>query len=363
MSRARMPLIDAIKAIASQLIVLHHLSAYGPLSEALAEVLPELSGWLFEYGRVAVQAFLVVGGFLAARALAPNGIASFRSPFPLIARRYLRLAIPYLAAISAAVIFAAIARLLMTDDAIPDAPTLPQWAAHALLLQTVLDYDSLSAGVWYIAIDFQLFALFALVLWLGRQRYLPWLGAFLALGLGMAALFYFNRDTVWDKWAIYFFGSYMLGAAAWWASTPGRLYTWLGVIAVVAIAALEVDFRLRLLIALLVALALAFSRRTGLLKNWPESPVLAYLGRISYSVFLIHFPLCLIVNGLFLHFGNASPFATGVGMLGAWMLALLAGSLFYHYVEAGAVFGRLTDRIESAVITLLRGKPVEDSTK
>ncbi len=32
MNANRMPLIDAFKAIASQLIVLHHLAAYGPLA-------------------------------------------------------------------------------------------------------------------------------------------------------------------------------------------------------------------------------------------------------------------------------------------------------------------------------------------
>ena len=39
--------------------------------------------------------------------------------------------------------------------------------------------DSLSAGVWYVAIDFQLFALFALLLWCGRGR--PWLSVLLVL--------------------------------------------------------------------------------------------------------------------------------------------------------------------------------------
>ena len=35
---------------------------------------------------------------------------------------------------------------------------------------SLLGFDSLSAGVWYIAIDFQLFALMALLLWAGRAR-------------------------------------------------------------------------------------------------------------------------------------------------------------------------------------------------
>ena len=62
-------LVDGLKTVASQLIVLHHLVAYGPLPVALRSVIPGTVDWLFEYGRMAVQVFLVMGGFLAARTL------------------------------------------------------------------------------------------------------------------------------------------------------------------------------------------------------------------------------------------------------------------------------------------------------
>ena len=63
----RMPLIDALKAIAALLVLLNHYSSYGPLAEAARAALPGLFGWFFEYGRMAVQVFLVIAGFLAAR--------------------------------------------------------------------------------------------------------------------------------------------------------------------------------------------------------------------------------------------------------------------------------------------------------
>jgi hypothetical protein len=263
-----MPLIDAFKGIASQLIVLHHLSAYGPMPLAAQAVLPGTLGWLYEYARMAVQVFLVIGGFLAARALSDNGQALTRSPLALIWKRYLRLAIPYLAAIGLAIIGAAIADHWMDDEAIPARATLAQWLAHAFLLQSLLGYDSLSAGVWYIAIDFQLFALMAILLWLGRVRYLA---PALVLLVTTSSLFWFNRDANWDNWALYFFGSYGLGAAAWWASSRKQMLAWLGVIATIAIAALILDFRLRIALALAVALVLGFSRRSGLLERWPDA--------------------------------------------------------------------------------------------
>ena len=54
-----MPLIDAFKALASQLIVLHHLAAYGPLSVAARQIAPGTVDWLYDYARMAVQVFLV----------------------------------------------------------------------------------------------------------------------------------------------------------------------------------------------------------------------------------------------------------------------------------------------------------------
>ncbi|MDO8774665.1 MAG: acyltransferase, partial [Burkholderiaceae bacterium] len=59
--------VDALKLLASQLIVLHHFATYGPLADALSEVAPALTHWFYDYARMAVQVFLVLGGYLAVR--------------------------------------------------------------------------------------------------------------------------------------------------------------------------------------------------------------------------------------------------------------------------------------------------------
>ena len=330
----RMPLIDALKAIASQLIVLHHLAAYGPLAAAARLGAPGAMDWLYDYARIAVQVFLVVGGFLAARALAPEGQYVAGNPLPPIARRYLRLALPYFAALALAIAGAALADVWLDDEAIPASPTLVQVAAHALLLHGIFDVDALSAGVWYIAIDFQLFALTTLLLWLGRRA-----GPLLVLAAGTLALFWWNRNAGLDNWALYFMGSYGLGAAAWWAGDRRRLAFWTGAIATVAIAALLVDFRLRIAVALGVALLLGFSRRSGQLERWPDWPPFAFLGRISYALFLVHFPVVLLANAAFAHFGGTSPAAATIGIVAAWTASLGLATVFHRRIEAPA--GRL----------------------
>ncbi len=357
-SSARMPLIDALKAIASQLIVLHHLAAYGPLSAAVQQVAPGLVGWFYDYARMAVQVFLVIGGFLAARGLAAQGDGLAGAPFGLIWKRYTRLVIPFMAAMALAVAAAAIAGQWMDDESIPARATLAQWFAHVFLLHGVLDFDSLSAGAWYVAIDFQLFTLMALLLWLGHAggrmlggfRYLAML---LVCALAVASLLWFNRDAAWDNWGIYFFGSYGLGAAAWWASERSRLATWLAVIAAVTMLALVVDFRLRIALALAVALGLGFARRSGVLERWPDNALLAYLGRISYSVFLVHFPICLLANGLYAKFGLDSASTAAIGMFLAWATSIGVATLFYRYVESPAATLRISATLAWPVKRLL----------
>ncbi len=335
----RIPLIDGFKAIASHLIVLHHLAAYGPLALAAHEIAPNIINWLYGYGRIAVQVFLVLGGFLAARSLSPDGGALGVSPLGLIWKRYRRLALPNIAAICLAIACSALAGCWMNDESIQASATFNQWLAHVFLLQDLLGYESLSAGIWYVAIDFQSFSLMALLLWLGRVR--P-VAPMLVLSIGLCSLFWFNRDAVWDNWALYFFGSYGLGAAAWWASDRKQASAWLGVMAAVAGTALIVDFRLRIAVALAVALVLGFSRRSGLLEHYRNTGVLAFLGRISYSVFLVHFPISLIVNALFVRFGLLAPVAALFGMLASWAASIAAAALFYRWIENPSTNRRIT---------------------
>ena len=55
-------------------------------------------------------------------------------------------------------------------------PSLWEFMAHVLMLQGVLSVPALSAGAWYVAIDFQLYVSFAVLMWLlprGASRVPP----------------------------------------------------------------------------------------------------------------------------------------------------------------------------------------------
>ena len=333
--------INLLKAVAAQMIVLHHLAFYGPMADHVRLLLPELIDWLAGSARIAVQVFLVVGGFLAAKSLAPSPQPVMAAPVAAVGRRYLQLAPPVLAATVLAAAASALARQWMEHDSISAPATLAQLAAHAALAHGVLGYPSLSAGAWYVAIDFQLYAAAVAILWLaarisGPVRR-PWLVPSLVAVCAALSVLHFNLDPEWDSWAPYFFGSYALGMAAWWAGDPRRKTRGAvlvqAAIFLPALLALAIDFRSRLALALMVACALVIVGRAEAAGRGPAWRVVNGLAKTSYSVFLIHFPVCLLVNAAFTRFVPADPLLQGFGMLSAWAASLAAGAAFHRWVE------------------------------
>lgn len=335
-------LINLLKACAAQLIVLHHLAFYGPMADHARPLAPDLFDWLAGDARIAVQVFLVIGGFLAAKSLSPQGNPGLSDPLGKIWHRYLKLAPPLMVAMLLAVGASALASMWMTHDSISAPPGVGQLAAHALLLHDVLDYEALSAGVWYVAIDFQLYAVLALLLWgcgrLAGKRRLPWLmPAVMTVALG-GSLLYFNLDTDWDVWAPYFLGSYGLGVLAWWASDPIRRPRSVAVLlfmtALPTLVALTLDFRSRIAVALALACVLVlFGRARTPSSAYGPWGLASRMGKTSYAVFLVHFPVCLVVNAAFARFVPADMVLQAAGTMLAWGLSLLAGAAFFRWVE------------------------------
>lgn len=361
MSASHLRFPDLLKAVASNLIVLHHLAFYGPMVDHVRPVMPELIEWLETQARIAVHAFLVVGGFLAAKSLSPDGLPGVAQPLRSLLRRFAKLVPPFMVAMGLAVAASALAAQWMTHESISAPPTVAQLAAHGLLLHGVLGHESLSAGAWYVAIDFQLYALLVSLLWLAGAlaagRRAAWLVPALVTALAAMSLVHFNRDPDWDVWAPYFFGSYGLGALAWWASEPERdpagAALLVAAMLVTGVLALELDFRSRIAVALATSLALVAVRRWQLPVPGQDAALTGFLGRISYALFLVHFPVCLVVNAAFTRFAPATPEAQAAGMLLAWGASIAAGTAFNRWVEmplARLVASRSKQRIAAARI-------------
>ena len=343
---SRTPLIDMAKGMACIAIVWHHLAFYGPMSDIAQPLAPGLMAWLYDYGRMAVQVFLVLGGYLAAASLAPHGVARFDHAGNAIAKRFVRLVVPYAVALLLSVVVAALVRPWMDHPSVPESPTLSQLLANALLLQDIVEEDALSAGVWYVAIDLQLFALSAVLLagvralpgaW--ARRHAAGLAQALVVAGTAASLWGFNRMGDLDMWAPYFFGAYGLGMLAYWAvqahhrSDRPHAQRWLAAMLLLGGVALVLDYRGRIAVALVTALCLVAALRSERVRSWRGLAPLVRLGQMSYSVFLVHFSVCLLVNAVVSHLWPDAPLPNALGMLLAFALSLAAGRLLYLRVE------------------------------
>jgi len=329
----RFPIIDAFKAIASQLIVLHHLAAYGPISDAVQQVAPSLITWLYDYARMAVQIFFVIGGYLAARSVLNTG-NSIRHLAVNLTKRYLRLVIPFFFALILAILCAVIARNIVDHAFIPDFPKLTQFLSHVLLLQGVLDFDSLLAGAWFIAVDFQLFFVMLCINWLGGKAANSKKATLIIITLTAAtSLFWFNRHASYDDWAIYFFGAYGMGAIAYYAGQREHSNAWLWLNLSMAMTAILIDFRLRILIAALTALALFFTRNAQIKNHQKQQKFIHYLGSISYALFLVHFSVLMLTNAIFSWLNLTESWLACIFMLLTWAISLILADLFHHKIE------------------------------
>lgn len=343
----RLPVVDLFKAVAAQIVVLHHLAWYGPLSHVVAERWPDLLTWFVDNGPLAPPAFLAISGYLAARSLAPEGIFRKPNPWQVIGQRYQRLTLPFALALIIAILGAAIATWIYPHPATPDVSGLLdvtwRFVMHLLLLHSIFEIDALTTGVWYVAIDFQLFALMVSLLALAR-----WLAirmqhegshdwALLLIYIALAlSLWSFNRNPEFDPWAIYFMGAYGIGAMAWWLIPHHHAWGWGALLMTTVITSLVFDFRERIAVAAGVGLLLWISGRYPQVFSKLSSKISGYFARISFSVFLVHFPICLVVNALFMRWLSPTPLLALFGILVAWAASNIAGAVFERYIERRA---------------------------
>ena len=340
---SRLPFIDAMKGLGCLAIVLHHLAFYGPMSDVVGERFPLLVEGLILYARLVVQTFFVLAGFMVASQLAPELKTIHIPAASFIWKRYKRLITPFLFAIACATLITALVRPWFTHDSLSEAPSITQLIAHGLLVHDLLDFQALSAGVWFIAIDFQLFVCTVLLTALTNRCQTRWRIVFpiLIIALSAISLWIVNRYSQYENDAPFYFGSYGLGMLAYWSTRPTRGSIGLLIICALGGIALALEFRKPVAVALASAVLVSIASQAGWLARWPKPGVLTWLGQRSYSIFLIHYGICIGFNAIWSKLFPTGVWLNAMGMLAALLASVAAGALLYRYVESRPrVFGK-----------------------
>ena len=315
------------------------------MAAVAADYLPSLENFLLDHGPLAVQVFLVVSAYLSAKSWSGVLSANEFRVLPRMWARYMRLAIPLFVALAFAVLVTAGVRPFFDHSSLSAAPTPLQVVAHIFLMQDVLFLEAFSAGVWYVAIDFQLFVIAIACAWVAHS----WQG-FSASGsvvqkalllwasLTLLSIFYWNLNPLGDRWGTYFFGAYGLGLCIGCWRHAGLRVSYLGLgLLIVLIGALAYAYqpRIRLAVAVATSLVLCLYEAQNckpiafLKRSW-----LRDFSNASYAIFLIHFGVSLLISALVFNFWSENTAINLLGLVLAFAVSVWLGRMIHLHIES-----------------------------
>ncbi|MEV6040254.1 acyltransferase family protein [Nonomuraea sp. NPDC051941] len=309
-TRRRLTGLDGLRGLAALFVVLHHcwlLSFPGfPVNDA-----PWWTGWLL-YGHFAVVVFIVLSGFSLAISPARSGWQLGGIP-TFLNRRAWRILPPYWAALA----FSLVIAWTVIPQPGQQTPTGQSALIYGLLLQDVFGSPSPNGALWSIAVEAQLYLVFPLMLLVLRK-----MGAAVMLGAvtlivvavgalapSVPAVDLLMRLT--PQFAVLFaVGAVCAGVVRAQERTERLPWHWFAAAAAVPVLLLIVVAGPVWVVANFFWVDLAVGPAAGLLLTGVATgkPVwlvrlldtrpLRRLGSFSYSLYLIHSPLVVMINRL-----------------------------------------------------------------
>jgi peptidoglycan/LPS O-acetylase OafA/YrhL len=357
--------LDGIRGGAAIFVVLHHiwLTTWPTFPTNTG---PWWLGWLL-YGHMAVAIFIVVSGFSLALAPLSKGGNLSGGVRRFLRRRAWRILPAYWAALILSLVVTA---LLLQPELGPTALG-KSLAVHGFLLQDVVGSQSPNGALWSIAIEWQIYFVFPLILWLGRATSLATAvlvtAALVLLGhavAGMGGAFDKINGLTPQFLALFALGAFavQLGNSDRAAKLrrPLAATALLALVAFVVIAAIQGSewvvarfFWMDLLFGLGVAclLALMHSGGTAPVRGVLASRSALWLGLFSYSIYLVHAPIVGVLNKYAVGPLDLPPLA-GFGLMLALGLPIILALCYGFHLVFEAPFLRRRD------LSALRTMPI-----
>lgn len=329
--------LDALRGLAALWVVLFHLS--------VAQVLPSVEEggaggfmWLtvFRRGGLGVAVFFVLSGFVIAHSLR-HGLGSRRALRSFATGRLLRLTPPYWAAIVVAIVIHGLASIVNREPFAPGGGPLSvsRVFSHLVYLQGVVEDPAISEVFWTLAIEMQFYLAFAVFLIAVHLLARRWPAAFRPMVWALGALSVVGARSGVDPQLTLapLFYSFALGAIIYWVHIARLPPLDLGIFAL-GLLVLAIESPSSFLNASLVTGGLLVVASVGSgLSHWLASAPLRFLGRISYSLYLVHVPVqgaivLAVVKAL-----GSSGLSLIVASVASTIACLGAATVFWWAVE------------------------------
>jgi peptidoglycan/LPS O-acetylase OafA/YrhL len=326
----RIETIDSLRGLAAFAVVLYHYVGFIPLMGIQVGAIGAGVVAVTRYGYLGVPVFFVVSGCVIAMTAARHPVTAGTGT-RFILRRLVRLVPPYwvMVAVFAGTILAGkLAGAFKSTSLTP-----AQVAAHLGYAQNVLGFPPLDVVYWTLCLEVQFYVVFtASAVAVRRLRPGYRVGWFIALTVGSLAADLAN--AVPPEWFPRYWYQFGAGVLVFYAGRErlAQLFMYLFIPALVVTGVYRgqpTDVAVAVVCVLLTLVA----REARVRSPW----VLLGLGRISYSLYLVHGFIGLALGIVFRSSLVKSESAAWMAIGGFAAVAVGAAALFYWAIELRAV--------------------------
>ncbi|MEA2688762.1 MAG: hypothetical protein QOD51_1369 [Candidatus Eremiobacteraeota bacterium] len=344
--RSYYPHVEGLRGVAALYVVLYHVWQAG-IAHAATATMPGLLALtpFLQYGHFAVAAFIVISGYCLALPVAQRPEKAFGAK-RFFMRRARRLMPAYVPVVLLSIIPFAAATVIAGGHV--NAPHLALAAVLHLGLIHNLFYatnEYLNGPLWSIALECQIYVVFALLLVPVWRRFGVVAQLAVALVLGFLPHFVLHAFDWTVPWLLALFAMGVVAAQLTARPVPRLPWNWIALGAALVAVATLVPFRdakatdwgtspADLAVGAAVAAFFVAAARDGRLipaRLLATRPIV-FLGTFSYSLYLIHAPL-VDVTGALLVRAHAGPMLSALVWSALVVGVVAAAYAFYRVFE------------------------------
>jgi peptidoglycan/LPS O-acetylase OafA/YrhL len=335
--------IDGLRGLAAISVTSFHFYHAGPLYESLSKIFPSTIDFILKHGWLGVEVFFVISGFVIAYSLREAQI-TFALLCNFTLRRFLRLSPPYWMTIFLVILINFASNLILTDRTTP-LPSIDVIVAHAFYLQNILGMDDIVPVFWTLCLEIQFYLVLMILLGISQKLIAKQktLFQFLtdAVFWGLAVGSVLEAISVGEAMRSFFFPywyAFFMGVLARWTLEKKAYTIWFWLYIGTITLFLIIRWDDRLFVTLITGLSLYGLIHYQQFQYWFTSDWQQYLGKISYSLYLIHLLTGMRMINIGYRLTGNSSIMSFIWFISALVISIFSAHLFYILIEKPSLY-------------------------